>query len=204
MAPVIDWFLNGQNLAALIAAASAAGAFLQYRRNSIRQKNDLAQSQAVTAARETLALLGNVSAQDALSALDYSEPTTMRALEIHAATYETNPKAKFSEEEKAARDKMDVLLTRLEMINFLIDRGVISATDFESHFAYWLELLGEVPGRNPPDKLVHFSDANRRKLWNYIRVYRFHGVIELFKRYGRASSGTGTPEDLFVARQPAS
>ena len=198
----IGWFTDGTNLAALIAAASAAGALWQYRRNSIRLKNDIAQRQAVTAFQETLAFLSDEHVQRALSDLDYAEPTTMRALRLHAATYETDPTAGFSNEEKEARDDVDQLLTRLEMIDFLIERNVIAQGDFENQFAYWLELLGEIPARppRPADTLVHFSDANRSALWTYIRTYRFLGVVRLFARYGRASMVEGLPEALFIAR----
>ncbi|MBU1334996.1 MAG: hypothetical protein KJ944_20455 [Alphaproteobacteria bacterium] len=198
MAAWLGWFMDGTNLGSLVAAASAAGALWQYRRNSLRHKDDLAQRQAVTAVQETLALLNDPEAQRALSALDYSEPTTMRALRLHAATYETDPASAFSEDEKKARDNMDQLLTRLEMIDFLIERNVIAKADFRKQFAYWLELLGEIPDRH--DTLVHFSDTNRRTLWAYIRTYRFLGVISLFARYDRASKASGTTEALFVAR----
>ncbi len=198
----VSWFTEGSNLAALVAAASAAGALWQYRRNSIRLKNDVAQRQAVTAFQETLAFLGDKEVQRALSDLDYAEPTTMRALRLHAATYESDPASGFSKDEKEARDNVDQLLTRLEMIDFLIERKVIAQADFENHFAYWLELLGEIPARPPlpPDSLVHFSDANRSALWTYIRTYRFIGVVRLFSRYGRASMAEGSPETLFVPR----
>jgi hypothetical protein len=198
----IGWFLDGTNLAALVAAASAAGALWQYRRNSVRLKHDIAQRQAVTAFQETLAFLRDKDVQRALSALDYAEPTTMRALRLHAATYETDPAVAFSKQEKDARDCIDHLLTRLEMIDFLIERNVIAEADFENQFAYWLELLGEVPALppRPADTLVHFSDANRKALWTYIRTYRFLGVVRLFARYGRASTLEAPAETLFVAR----
>lgn len=195
---VFAWITDGSNLAALVAAASAFGALMQYRRNSARLKRELAQGQAVTAFRETLAFLADKDVQDALSALDYAEPTTMRALRQHAATYESDDKAGFSVAEKDARDNMDQFLTRLEMMDFLIEREVISPVDFESQFAYWLELLGELPLSG--DSVTHLSNANRRTLWQYIRTYRFHGVVRLFSRFGRATSGSGPPDRLFRDR----
>lgn len=198
MADWVAWFTNGSNLAALIAAGSAVGALWQYRRNSIRLKTEVAQRQAVTSFKETLAFLSDTAVQRALSDLDYAEPTAMRALRLHAANYETDAATGFPRDDKEARDNVDQFLTRLEMIDFLIERGVIAREDFENQFTYWLELLGEIPRAD--DTLLHFSDVNRRALWAYIRTYRFNGVVRLFARYGRASMLMGEPEALFVAR----
>jgi hypothetical protein len=192
------WVSNGTNLAAMVAAVSAVAAVYRYYRNSVRDKRDLEKTQARTAVAESLNFFADEYVRKALSALDYSEPVTMRALRIHSRTYESVPKEEFDEAEKQALDMIDQLLTRLELIDFLIDKEVISAAHFAEQFNYWLILLGELP--SPGDKLTHFSDDNRQALWNYIRIYEFNGVIRLFARYGRASPQSGRPEALFRKR----
>jgi len=195
---VARWLANGTNLAAIVAALSGAVAVFRYWRNSIRDRENLVKQQASAAVTETLNFLADRDVRAALSALDYSEPVTMQALRIHAPTYESEADGGFSDDEKLARDTIDQFLTRLEMINFLIDKKVVAEDDFRQQFNYWLELLGEIPRAD--DELRHLSDANRKALWHYIRTYRFGGVIQLFARYGRASLDKGSPESLFRAR----
>jgi hypothetical protein len=89
----------------------------------------------------------------------------------------------FSRDEQSIRDAFDVFLGRLERIDSLMRKGVISKSDFKDHFSYWLELLDE----NEPTKKSYFSHAKRKALWRYIKTYEFEGVIRLFKRYGRLS-----------------
>ncbi len=89
----------------------------------------------------------------------------------------------FTPEETAIRSAFDRFLDRLERIETLIERDVISAEDFETHFAYWLELMGEVPSAS----LNHFAPLKRAALWGYIDHYRFSNTRKLFARYKRAA-----------------
>jgi hypothetical protein len=179
MSPLWDWLTNGSNLAATVGLVTAICALWHY-------WSDTSKRQASVAVAEMLAFFSDASVRKALSAFDYAEPIVMKSLRIHAETYESLPDQGFSEEEKKARDCVDEFLTRLEAIDMLIERGVVSKLDFASQFAYWLELLGELPASS--DKINHLSDVHRQELWHYIRRYKFSGVVRLFARYQRANA----------------
>lgn len=89
----------------------------------------------------------------------------------------------FTPEETAIRSIFDRFLDRLERIETLIERDVISAEDFATHFAYWLDLMGETPSAT----LNHFAALKRAALWGYIDHYRFSNTRKLFARYKRAT-----------------
>ena len=93
---------------------------------------------------------------------------------------ELDPSYLFSEREHYIRDAFDGFLGRLERVDALISKEVISPDDFHDHFSYWIKLIGDPKG---PDD--HFSDEKRRTLIGYINKYEFNGVIRLFARYGK-------------------
>ena len=104
----------------------------------------------------------------------------------------------FNDIEREVRRCLDVLLLRLERMEFLIDRKVISKSDFRQSFSYWLENLAERPHHD--DTSIHFGNGKRREFWRYIRFYRYTGVIRLFQRFDRAAGEELAPEDAFEVR----
>ena len=94
----------------------------------------------------------------------------------------------FSIEEQGIRDLFDTFLGRLERMDALIRKGVISPDDFQDYFSYWLDVMGERPTDN--ENLQVFVAQKREALWAYIRGYEFRGVIRLFERYGRTKSAS--------------
>jgi hypothetical protein len=95
----------------------------------------------------------------------------------------------FSVDEQGIRDLFDTFLGRLERMDALIRKGVISPDDFQDYFSYWLVVMGEIQTEN--DKLQVFVAEKREALWAYIRAYEFRGVIRLFERYGRTTPARG-------------
>ena len=91
----------------------------------------------------------------------------------------------FSIDEQGIRDLFDTFLGRLERMEALIRKGVISPDDFQDYFSYWLEVMGEIPPKS--GNLQIFVAQKRQALWAYIRGYEFGGVIRLFERYGRTA-----------------
>jgi hypothetical protein len=84
----------------------------------------------------------------------------------------------FSEVEQYVRDQFDRFLSHLERVDSLIEHSVVSKTSFKDNFSYWLDLIsGAEPG--------HFSEVNRQALIRFIHVYKFKGVLRLFRRYGK-------------------
>lgn len=207
-------------------AGSALWAVLQYHRNSKDQQAERARTKAVNAASEMEIFHNDDAVQSAMSMIDYCEmpdytmpgnampevpPLFINPGEFSAAlrnhtdsikSLATNPTSEKSElfttNERKIRDLIDGFLGRLERIDNLIARGVIDAGDFERLFSYWLQLIGEIP--QPGDTLNHFDDARRRALWQYIRTYRFDGVVRLFGRYGRAATVAADPDAAFKFR----
>jgi hypothetical protein len=91
----------------------------------------------------------------------------------------------YSGREMYIRDVFDRFLARLERIEALISKGVISADDFADHFSYWIKLIGD---NSDQKNLTQFSAERRETLLKYIKRYEFNGVIRLFARYGRDMS----------------
>ena len=83
------------------------------------------------------------------------------------------------------RDVFDRFLVRLERIEALISKDVISADDFADHFSYWIKLIGD---NSDQKNLTQFSAERRETLLKYIKGYEFNGVIRLFDRYGKDMS----------------
>ncbi len=88
----------------------------------------------------------------------------------------------FSGREMYIRDVFDRFLARLERIEALISKDVISADDFADHFSYWIKLIGDISDKN---NFTQFSAERRETLLKYINGYEFNGVIRLFARYGK-------------------
>jgi hypothetical protein len=177
----------------------------QYYQNSRDQRRERARNKAIVAANEMEQFLKNNDVVAAMRLLDYYEikpdagemfsvgsEVFASALSHHGDEIERRAKdvsvpiqPLFSPEERRIRDIVDGYLGRLERIETLIARDVIDAEDFGRLFSYWLQLTAEVPRRG--DSLSHFGNRRRRALWQYIRAYRFDGVVSLFERYGRAA-----------------
>jgi hypothetical protein len=195
----------------LIAAAGLAIGLYQFRANSTRAR-------AIKAVDEMEGLFKDEAVQRALEIIDYGQVTLQfgkdpngyalvvsgellrRSLVYHGDTgvdeapAEPGKDERFSADERLIRDTFDTFLVRLERIENLIRNGVITKTDFGDLFSYWLELMGEHP--RDSDSLVHFGNQRRKRLWRYIRKYRFNGVVRLFHRYDRALQPTGIPTQL--------
>jgi hypothetical protein len=201
----------------LIAASGVSAGLYQYNKNSGRER-------AVKAADEMEKLHTDPNVNLAFRLFDYG--SSNMSLQIYSERHEAvvvtkddvksalahhldrlaendsldPPRPLFTSKEYALREIFDGFLIRLERIEHLISKEVISEEDFGDLFSYWLELLGE--RARPDDTLTHFTDARRKRLWKYIRLYQFNGVVRLFGRYGRAAPEKTPPQLAFVPRPP--
>lgn len=93
----------------------------------------------------------------------------------------------FSPQEQYIRDVFDTFLGRLERLESLIRNDVISKKAFQDHFEYWFEFLDE----NDSEKnALRMAPEKRQTFWNYVRFYKFNGVIRLFALYDRTRPAT--------------
>jgi len=207
----------------LLATFVGAGwAVFQYSQNSKDQQAERARIKAVTAAGEMEQFHKDEAVLSAMRLIDYCEmsdnlPAGASPMLVHPAefvdalrnhaekisTLSANPNIEKSElftpNQRKIRDVIDGYLGRLERIDNLIARGVIDKGDFERLYSYWLQLTGEIPQER--DSLNHLDDERRQALWNYIRTYRFDGVIRLYGRYGRAAGIGIDPDNAFSPRR---
>jgi hypothetical protein len=138
-------------------------------------------------------LESNMKADDIWNCLVcHSDADLMHAREAAGLGFE------FTRDELKIRDLFDRFLTKLERMEKLIAKGVISKNDFRDFFSYWLQLMSERP--QPGDRISHLTDERRMILWRYIRGYEYTGVIRLFKLYGRAYPAGAAAEKAFKPR----
>jgi hypothetical protein len=90
----------------------------------------------------------------------------------------TTETIEFEDNEQIIRDVMDHFLSDLERINFLIDRKVISKSDFDAYFYY-------CRGKMVISDLDKDKDQSRRvkALWKYIHKYEFKRFPKLLAKY---------------------
>jgi hypothetical protein len=212
----------------LIPAGALAFAVYQYRINSLSADRQRRRERGAKVADELEAFHSDADVALALKVVDWGNlqvtfaetawrpaftdvvttKTLREALELHwvrakRLNIQFNDPEKseyFTTIERALRDIVDSLLTRLERMNGLIDAGVVSRDEFFELFSYWLRLLAERPSPEQDMKLRHFGDRRRRALWEYIRGYEFNGVIRLFQKYGRAGEVGVAAKDVFVPK----
>jgi hypothetical protein len=204
----------------VIGAAGLAFGLYQFHVNSNNAERARLRERAVKAVDEMRQFLDDEDVRRVLKIIDYGEVTLhfpsmpqghevevtsqllRQSLAHHNKPETSEPQSDwtktnlFSADQQRIRDVSDNFFGRLERIENLIRNDVVSKEDFGELFSYWLELMGERALQG--DELVHFGNQRRQRLWNYIRAYRFDGVVRLFEMYGRAGP-VGT--DSFVARK---
>lgn len=85
--------------------------------------------------------------------------------------------ASFTEEESMIRDAFDCFFDFFHKLYALEKGGLLSFSDYV-YFYYWLELVRDIG--------VYKKDERIKKaLFNYIDCYRFTGITELLKEYGK-------------------
>lgn len=210
----------------LVAAGGLAFGLYQYRMNSFNAAQALDRERAIKAADELEKLLADQDVKLALHIIDYEAVDVAIPDPLSGATLTTTkidrnilrlalqhhsdratPQTKFNVEkgemfsplELQIRRIFDNFLFRLERIETLIRKGVIAKSDFQNLFAYWIELIGEIPGEK--DEIDHFGDGRRAAFWAYIRRYKFNGVVRLFQMFGRAAPVGTSYEKAFVPRR---
>ena len=94
-----------------------------------------------------------------------------------AALISHGDKQKFSKKEARVRDIFDQFLDGLEKFEHFIQSGLVNHEEFRPYLIYWIEIIGDKSKNRKPERFYEV-------FWRYIDFYGYHGVQNLFMRYG--------------------
>lgn len=91
------------------------------------------------------------------------------ALEIENRVYPKNI--------QKARDALDVYFDRLSLFNKYIKNDLVGFEQVSEYLTYYMEIIGDTHNQRK-------SMVLRKRIWDYIKYYKFNDVEELLGRFG--------------------